>query len=559
MDKKKLLQISLFCIIIASAIFLRVLYMNGDLWYDEACSWVTAKQAFPFGIMDNLLNVDLQHTPLYFFLLHFWIKIFGDGEFAMRSLSLIFGIASVPLAYTVAKKIIPQLQAFFLAAVVAVSPLLVLFSVEIRMYPLVVFLVLLSLNYLIDFEQKEDIKSLIKLIAVNVLIPYTLVGGILYNFSVLICYSVYLFKNKKDAFLKYIKGAGVEILALVPYFVLVSYYAKMRSVFVISHEGDLQFFHLVDVIRNFFGSSIVENIYWPSTEPYSITFLFTLLVIVPCVYFVIGFIKGFKKSDGFLKLLYQIFLLSFGLSVLFSLFRVNVFTVRYILYLLPPIVLLSLSGLFKNFSDKHCKIFLSLFLASSLIFTWYNASRFEHLKTIAFKTVKLEADRLNLTSDDVVIMPFGSDAPYYFRALSAPRVFNSDFHKEVRNPYNSHYYDKSQQKDIIIRPALIIYHSLMADKIFSRSFTDYFVSNVNATVPSGRYVLVAMYGGDANFITDIDSLRKSVPNEYEVPKRKLEIMFKKYLCDVAALLSVDFDAVDSFKQDNYTFFLYKKR
>ena len=66
-------------------------------------------------------------------------------------------------------------------------------------------------------------------------------------------------------------------------------------------------------------------------------------------------------------------------------------------------------------------------------------------------------------------MPFGSDAPYYFRALSAPRVFNSDFHKEVRNPYNSHYYDKSQQKDIIIRPALIIYHSLMADKIFSRS------------------------------------------------------------------------------------------
>ena len=85
------------------------------------------------------------------------------------------------------------------------------------------------------------------------------------------------------------------------------------------------------------------------------------------------------------------------------------------------------------------------------------------------------------------------------------------------------------------------------------------MSNVNATVPSGRYVLVAMYGGDANFITDIDSLRKSVPNEYEVPKRKLEIMFKKYLCDVAALLSVDFDAVDSFKQDNYTFFLYKKR
>lgn len=559
MSKNKILQITLYCIIIVSAIVLRVLYMNADLWYDEACSWVTAKQGFPFGIMDNLLNVDLQHTPLYFFLLHFWIKMFGDGEFAMRFLSLIFGIASVPLVYTAAKKIMSQTQAFFTMAIAAVSPLLVLFSVEIRMYPIVVFLVLLSLNYLIDFEQKEDTKSLIKLIAVNLLIPYTLVGGILYNVALFVCYSIYLFKSKKNVFFKYIKGACVEIIALIPYFVLVCYYAKMRSIFVISHEGYLQFFHIVDVIRNFFGSSIVANIYWPSTESYPITFLFAILVVAPCVYFVTGLIKGVQKSDGFLRLLYQIFLFSFGLSVLFSLFKVNVFTVRYILYLLAPLFILSVCGLFKTFSDKHCKIFLGLFLASSLIFTVYNASKFEILKTLSFKTVKLEADRLNLGVDDVIIMPFGSDAPYYFRALTAPRVFNSDFHKEARNPYNPHYYDKSQQEDIQTRPSLILYHAVMANKIFSESFTNYFLSNVNASVPSGRYVLVAMYGEDANFITDIDSLRKSVPNEYEVPKRKLEIMFKKYLCDVAAMLSADFDVVDRFQKDNYTFFLYRKK
>lgn len=94
------------------------------------------------------------------------------------------------------------------------------------MYPIVVFLVLVSLNYLIDFEQKNDKKSLLKLIIADVLIPYTLVGGFLYNFSVYICYSIYLFKNKKEQFLSYIKAVGIELILLVPYFYLINYYAK---------------------------------------------------------------------------------------------------------------------------------------------------------------------------------------------------------------------------------------------------------------------------------------------------------------------------------------------
>jgi uncharacterized membrane protein len=77
----------------------------------------------------------------------------------MRSLSLIFGIASVPLVYIIANKLTSKLNALLLASIIAVAPLLVFFSVEVRMYSIVVFLVLLSLNYLIDFEQKNDKKA----------------------------------------------------------------------------------------------------------------------------------------------------------------------------------------------------------------------------------------------------------------------------------------------------------------------------------------------------------------------------------------------------------------
>ena len=216
---KKNIFIILFLFIIG--LVLRIIYAGAPLWYDEACSWATAVQSFPSGIMRNLLNTDLQHTPLYFFLLHYWMKIFGASEFAIRFLSLIFGVLTVPLTFILANKITSKSNAFFAGLVCCVCPLLVLFSSEVRMYSAVVFLVLLSLNYLTDFEQKNDKKSLIKLVITNILIPYTFVGGILYNLSLIICYSHYLIKNNKEKLHKYLKYEKIEWLCLIPYFILI--------------------------------------------------------------------------------------------------------------------------------------------------------------------------------------------------------------------------------------------------------------------------------------------------------------------------------------------------
>lgn len=560
MDKKKILNILFFTLIIVLAVTLRVLYLHTDIWYDEACSWFTAKQAFPAGIMHNLLTLDLQHTPIYFFLLHLWIKLFGQTETAMRTLSLVFSILSVPLVYITANKITSKTQAFFAAAIAAASPLLVIFSCEIRMYPIAVFLVLLSLNYLIDFEQKEDTKSLVKLIITNLLIPYTLVGGIFYNITLFTFYTIYLNTYKKERLNKYLKGEIFELAGLIPYIILISYYAKMRSIFVIAHEGDLEFFQIVDVIRNFFGATVTDNIYWPSLEPYQITLIFAILVIVPCVYFVYGFVQGRKTDNKFTQMLYNVFISIFVLSVIFSLFRVSVFTVRYILYILPPVFILSIMGLFNKLSEKHCKIFLSLFIIASSIFTYYHAGNFKVMKTTSFKTVKLEADRLNLNSDDIVIMPFGADAPYYFRELSAARVFPFDFHKEARNPYNPKFYDKKHQKRMLTQDKNeVLYEEIVSNKVFSDAFFNYFIENVNNTIPTGRYVLLAMYGTDAGSLVTIEQLRKEYPDAQKISLNFLDALFKKHLCDTRIMLDMDFNYLGSFTKDNYSFLLYQKR
>ena len=136
MDKKKVLPILLIVFVIVATIYFRLLNIDTAFWYDEACSWFSAKQEFPMGIINNLLHLDLQHTPLYFFLLHFWMKIFGNSEIAIRSLSVIFGILTVPLVYIVSKKVASEKVAILSTLVTAMSPLLVFFSVEARMYPI---------------------------------------------------------------------------------------------------------------------------------------------------------------------------------------------------------------------------------------------------------------------------------------------------------------------------------------------------------------------------------------------------------------------------------------
>jgi hypothetical protein len=401
---------------------------------------------------------------------------------------------------------------------------------------------------------------LIKLVVANVLIPYTLVGGILYNISLAICYSIYLFRNKKEDLRKYLTGFFAEIVLLIPYFVLISHYALLRNSFVIKHEGQLLFFNIVDVVRNFFATNIIPNIYWTSEAPYNLTFAFSLLVIVPCVYFLYGLVQGIKRSENnFVKTLYFVFILNFILMAFVAALQVSVFTGRYILYVLPPLFILSVIGLSKKLSQKHLMTFVVFYVVCSAFFNITNFNFSKSLKTLAFKSIYLECQELGLSSEDLIIMPFGSDAPYYFRTSDTPRVLNFDFHKEVRNPYNERFYDKNQM-DLMSKEAKygLIYDIVHSDKGFSENQFNYFVNNVNATVPSGRYVMIALYGEDANAIVPVEDLKNSVQSLKDVKSDLLSIMLKKYLVDVIAYLGFDFRFVKRYTKGNYTYLIFQK-
>jgi mannosyltransferase len=115
---------------------LRLWGLGGQsLWYDE---WLTT-QAVDGGLGHLLRHVADREgiTPTYFLVMWPWVRAFGDGEVALRSLSALAGIVTVPVAYAAALALDQSRRVARIAAViVAVNPMLVWYSQEARPYSL---------------------------------------------------------------------------------------------------------------------------------------------------------------------------------------------------------------------------------------------------------------------------------------------------------------------------------------------------------------------------------------------------------------------------------------
>jgi uncharacterized membrane protein len=85
--------------------------------------------------------------PLYYVLAWPWTQLTGTGEFGLRSLSALAGVATVPVAFLIGAELRDRRAGLAAAALVAVNPMLVWYSQEARGYALFVLLTALSLLF----------------------------------------------------------------------------------------------------------------------------------------------------------------------------------------------------------------------------------------------------------------------------------------------------------------------------------------------------------------------------------------------------------------------------
>ncbi len=127
--------------LLALSLWLRSRALDGALWIDEAISHGIASH--PLTEIPDVLRQD-GSPPLYYVLLHGWLELFGDGEAALRSLSLLAALLTVPAALW-AGTVVGGARAGWLAALLAaLNPFLTIYAQEARMYALVALLSVLA-------------------------------------------------------------------------------------------------------------------------------------------------------------------------------------------------------------------------------------------------------------------------------------------------------------------------------------------------------------------------------------------------------------------------------
>ena len=86
--------------------------------------------------------------PLYFLILRGWIGLFGAGEFALRSFSLMCGVISVALIITLGTRLFNRAVGLIAGSLLALSAYQVWYSQEAKMYTLITLLALASIYFL---------------------------------------------------------------------------------------------------------------------------------------------------------------------------------------------------------------------------------------------------------------------------------------------------------------------------------------------------------------------------------------------------------------------------
>ena len=110
-----------------------------SFWYDEAFTPVHVLHPSLWATLRSVAHSE-NTPPLWYVLAWADARLFGTGEIALRLPSALAGIATVPVAWAIARELADRRAAIACAAFVAVNPLFVWYSQEARAYGLFVLI-----------------------------------------------------------------------------------------------------------------------------------------------------------------------------------------------------------------------------------------------------------------------------------------------------------------------------------------------------------------------------------------------------------------------------------
>jgi mannosyltransferase len=139
--------------VVALGIVLRFVTAS-HLWLDEALTVNIAR--LPLSHLTDALRHD-GSPPLYYLALHVWTTVFGSGDNAVRALSAVFAVGTLPFIWLAGLRVGGRRTAGAALVLLAASPFAIRFATETRMYSLLGLLAVVGYLLLQRFLERPSI------------------------------------------------------------------------------------------------------------------------------------------------------------------------------------------------------------------------------------------------------------------------------------------------------------------------------------------------------------------------------------------------------------------
>jgi len=298
-----------------------LVFLVQSLWRDEAFSYFLAKKNI---LQIVFLTAKDFNPPLYYLLLHFWMKFFGSSEIALRIFSLLAFWATLYIIYLILTEIlrISSKKSFIYLLFFLFNPLLLCYAFEVRMYSLFAFFA--TACFYAFYRKKKWLYFTTTLLGL-----YTHYFMFFAVASQLI-YLVILKKNKIKTSIS-IKSIIPPLVFFIPWIIYVSKMVTTSGSFWIAAPNLIEIFYLPAFI--FTGYELAHN-YLPVAKDgtvHSLIYLsLVLLVVTIAGYFQIK--KKNKKEISSLFYYLAIWGLGIPLAVFFISFIKPIFLPRYLIF-----------------------------------------------------------------------------------------------------------------------------------------------------------------------------------------------------------------------------------
>jgi mannosyltransferase len=215
------LPLALLGIVLSVYIALRVWHIGSySLWYDEVFSVLVAK--LRWSDLFRQVILDRIHPPLFYVVLKVWIAAVGSSAEKLRLLSVVFSVLTLaPLWSCMGQARLSKWVKLALLLAIACNPFLIFYSQEIRMYSLLCFLSVWSLDLCLK-QQSERPFPYVLWLFVNVSLVMVHIAGV----AVIGCEFAYVALTRK--------GFRKALLACLP--ALVAFSGWLIAVRVLSQE-----------------------------------------------------------------------------------------------------------------------------------------------------------------------------------------------------------------------------------------------------------------------------------------------------------------------------------